>query len=604
MRVCKLELQNFRGIQQGSVVLPQHAVLLGANNVGKSTIVEALALLFARERMVRPVSDWDFFGGSPKPESRFSIIATVTDFSSNDPTALPDWFIGESAGRPSWWNNETSTLSVEADPPLGTQLATQVALAGRYEEETCEFDTIRYFYYGDMDPFTDGYAPVSSRILRDVGLFLLSSNREWDKLLSFSSSSLLKVLREYDALPGAAIENLKQQLRTGVAKIEEVSPLSDILETAAKELQSFLFIDKSSRIAYRPTSLDTVSVLQSLVAHVAQPGDSFLPVARHGAGMVSLQAFLILLAFAEQRKKSNRNFVLAAEEPELHLHPSLHQRLVNRIRATSVQSIVTTQSPYVADGYQPQEVVFVRNINGQMQATRLRETPIKSIATNSVRKLYLVHRSIYYEALMGATIFIPEGIYDYEWLRLWQRIAHSWSDATTSYDLRPVSIVPTSDAAIVDTFREVAKFRADAIPIIDGDLAGANYVSQISTGNPVPTKIIRYGDDAAVEHLAAWILEPALRSPGDNLTTLLPDPNARTLKDLQQRLVVRKKDRELRENLAWEALDSKDCCSRACEFFHDLSKIAINEAPQSGGWKVTLNPSGISTSTATHIRKA
>jgi putative ATP-dependent endonuclease of OLD family len=156
--------------------------------------------------------------------------------------------------------------------------------------------------------------------------------------------------------------------------------LSDILENAAKELQSFLFMDKSSRIAYRPTSLDTASVLQSLVAHVVHPDDSFLPVARHGAGMVSLQAFLILLAFAAQRKQSNRNFVLAAEEPELHLHPSLHQRLINRIRATSVQSIVTTQSPYVADGYQPQEVVFVRNTIGQMQATRLRETPIKTLA--------------------------------------------------------------------------------------------------------------------------------------------------------------------------------------------------------------------------------
>jgi len=584
-------------------VLPQHAVLLGANNAGKSTIVESLALLFGRERMVRPISDWDFFGGSPKPECRFYVIATVTDFPSNDPTAVPDWFIGESAGRPVWWNDETSTLSHEADPPPDTRLATQVALAGRYEEETCEFDTVRYFYCGEGDPFTDGYLPVPPRILRDVGLFLLSSNREWDKLLSFSSSSLLKVIREYDALPGSAIEELKQQLRTGVSKIEEAAPLSAILETATKELRSFLFINEFGKIAYRPTSLDTASVLQSLVAHVAQSDGSFLPVARHGAGMVSLQAFLLLLAFAEQRRKSNRNFVLAAEEPELHLHPSLHQRLVNRIRSASVQSIVTTQSPYVADGYQPQEVVFVRNTNGKIQAARLRETPIKSIATNSIRKLYLVHRSAYYEALMGAIILIPEGIYDYEWLRLWQRIAQSSRDTTTSYDLRPISIVPTSDAAIVDTFQEIAKFRADAIPMIDGDPAGAGYVSQISAGRPAPTKIIRYGDDAAVEHLSAWILEPGLQNPGNNLATLFSDPKARTLKHLQRALVDRKKDRELRESLAWEALDSKDCCSRACEFFHDLSKIASRETPQNGGWKNTIAQDGISISTASHIKK-
>ena len=57
MRICQIELRNFRGIQYGCVVLPRHAVLLGANNAGKSTIVEALALLFGRERMVRPISD-------------------------------------------------------------------------------------------------------------------------------------------------------------------------------------------------------------------------------------------------------------------------------------------------------------------------------------------------------------------------------------------------------------------------------------------------------------------------------------------------------------------------------------------------------------------
>jgi hypothetical protein len=149
----------------------------------------------------------------------------------------------------------------------------------------------------------------------------------------------------------------------------------------------------------------------------------------------------------------------------------------------------------------------------------------------------------------------------------------------------------------------VAKFRPDAVPIIDGDSAGANYVSQIGIGKPTPTKIIRYGDDAAVEHLAAWILEPALQNACDNLATLLPDPNARTLKNLQRTLVDRKKDRELRENLAWEALDSKDCCSRACEFFQDLSKIATRETPQNAGWKDTLEQSGISISTASHIKK-
>src|SRR5690348_5468502 len=97
VRICNVELNNFRGIKNGSVVFPPHSVLLGANNTGKSTIAEAMALLAGRERMTRPLSDWDFFGGAPQPDSRFYIIATITDFgdgSSTDPRDFPSSFAG------------------------------------------------------------------------------------------------------------------------------------------------------------------------------------------------------------------------------------------------------------------------------------------------------------------------------------------------------------------------------------------------------------------------------------------------------------------------------------------------------------------------------
>lgn len=603
MRICQIELNNFRGIREGKIILPKHTVLLGANNAGKTTIVEALALLFGRERMVRSISDWDFFGGSPRPDSRFYIIATITDFPDNDPVAVPEWFIGENPARPVWWDNARSILSTDADPPSGTVLAAQIALAGRYDDETCEFETVRYFYYGEADPFTDGYTTVPTRLLRGIGLFLLSSNREWDKLLSFSSSSLLKVIRENNALPGKTVEDIKNQLRTSIAKIEDAAPLSGILNAAAKELQSFLLINASSRLVYRPTSLDTLSVLQSLVAHIADSDDVLLPVARHGAGMVSLQAFLLLLAFAEQRRKSNSNFILAAEEPELHLHPSLHQRLVHRIRSSSVQSIVTTQSPHVAGGYQPSEVIFIRNIKGQIQPTQLRNEPIKNISSNSIRNLYLKYRSAYYEALMGGIILLPEGSYDYEWLCLWQKAAQSSPDSVFHYDLRPITVVPTSDASIVESFQEVAKVRPDVIPVIDGDSAGDDYLARLRAVTTSPTKIIRYGGNAAIECLAAWILEPALAAPGAALTTLLSDPTSRTLKNLQNALINNKKDSELRENLVWESLDATECCERACEFFHDIAAIAADAKQKNANWQMTNMDGRLSVFTASHIKR-
>lgn len=602
MRICQLELQNFRGVKQGVIALPKHTVLLGANNAGKSTIVEALALVFGRERMVSPISDWDFYEGSPKPDSRFYIIATLTDFGTNDPTAVPDWFIGQEAAQPVWWHEEDQALSTETDAPPGAALAAQVAMAARFDDEACEFETLRYFCHGEGDPFTNGYSIVPWRLLRQVGLFLLSSNRDWDKLLSFRSSSLLKVIREYDALPGKAVDELKNQLRTDVAKIEDSAPLSEILKAATKELQSFLLIEHSSRIVYRPTTLDAIAVLQSLVAHIARSDDALIPVARHGAGMISLQAFLLLLAFADHRRKTGQNFILAAEEPELHLHPSLHQRLVHRIRSASVQSIVTTQSPNVAAGYQPHEVVFVSNASGRLSAERLRTEPVKEIATNSVRKLYLTHRTAFYEALMGCVILVPEGPYDYEWLSLWQRLAQSYRDAIPRFDLRPTTMLPTSDAAVAESFREIARFRPDAVPVLDGDNSGAAYLVDLIAGSPAPARIIRYGDRAAVECLSAWILEPTLSSPGSVMNALLGG-SIPTLRNLQDALIAKKKDRELHESIVWESLASDACSERACEFLHDLAAIASNNTPRNADWSSHSEANGTMVYVASHVRR-
>src|SRR5437870_690524 len=114
MRIAQIDIQNFRGIRNGTISLPEHGVFFGRNNVGKSAIAEALALLFGRERMTYGLSDWDFHGGSLTPDSRFTLVATMTGFGSgeNAPERFPRWFMGKSA-RPVWWRQDTKTISFD-----------------------------------------------------------------------------------------------------------------------------------------------------------------------------------------------------------------------------------------------------------------------------------------------------------------------------------------------------------------------------------------------------------------------------------------------------------------------------------------------------------
>jgi hypothetical protein len=315
--------------------------------------------------------------------------------------------------------------------------------------------------------------------------------------------------------------------------------------------------------------------------------------------MISLQAFLIVLAFAEQRKAEGKNFIFAAEEPELHLHPALHRRLANRIRSLSTQSIVTTHSPIVAASYQAASSLFVRNADGMLTVVPVRASGAAEPARNAVRNLYRKFREPFYEALMGSVVLVPEGESDFEWLRLWQRVAEASDEVAAQCSLTPVTIIPTSDAAVTDTVVEIGRFRADVIALVDGDSTGDGYVVSLEQAACHPARIIQYGSGAAIECLSAWILEPALAAPGPVLSGLLP--LHRNLKTLQDVLAARKDDRQLREQLCWEALDTPACALRAGNFLEDVARIAAGLLPRDSHWVNESRTSGIPLFKAGHI---
>lgn len=62
MRVSRLQIENFRGIKKAELHFSGHTLLIGGNNVGKSTICEALDLVLGPDRLNRtpPVEEFDF----------------------------------------------------------------------------------------------------------------------------------------------------------------------------------------------------------------------------------------------------------------------------------------------------------------------------------------------------------------------------------------------------------------------------------------------------------------------------------------------------------------------------------------------------------------
>ena len=63
MKVVRLTISNFRGIKSVELLFDGHTLMVGSNNVGKSTLCEALDLVLGPDRLNRfpPVDEFDFY---------------------------------------------------------------------------------------------------------------------------------------------------------------------------------------------------------------------------------------------------------------------------------------------------------------------------------------------------------------------------------------------------------------------------------------------------------------------------------------------------------------------------------------------------------------
>ncbi len=582
---CRVKIQRFRGIQDCTIVLPEHCLLLGRNNVGKSSIVEALALALGQDRVLNRVGDYDFIGGflgEGDPLSKtFLIRVVLTGFG---PDQLARWFTDRTAGPQRWWDPATQCLLEESDDSGAAQTATEIACFGHYEEDDCSFNIVRYFYRGQDDPREASHETVPRRFLGEIGTFLLPSRRTWDRTLTFQASSFWKLLREAGALPWEGIKQLREELaviepaasRDGDGP-QEPSGFEAVVARVSERLRQFRLIPENAQIAYRPTGLDVQSLLASLIPHVDTEGQ-LLPLARQGTGILALQNLLLLVAFAERRRAAGRGFVCLLEEPELHLEPGLQRGITQLVRGYSTQTVATTHSPTVATAYPAKDVKVLAKKDGAITAEPLLGSGVGDRTKNLIEDYFYTNREAFTAALLGSVILVPEGYFDYEWLQRIQDLAGRFDAERTRGKedwefLYGLGILRTKDARVRQSLEELLRLNCTAVPVLDGDQEGREYARRCSELSTVQT-ILRWSDEAEMEDIVAWVLEPALLASPSEAGEVLNLTGDIDRESIAGCLKSRSSDRSAHEAV-WP-LASSDASSRerAWKLFSDLGTLA------------------------------
>jgi putative ATP-dependent endonuclease of OLD family len=406
MRVAHLSITNFRGIAEAELMFPKNVVLIGDNNSGKSSVVEAIDLVLGPDRINRPgaIDEHDFYAGryldaegNPIP---IQIEATIIDLS---PVQLRHF-----KGSLEFWDEASGALV--AGPPIGaiekptTLEALRVGFRGWYEPDDDDFKTQTFFC---SPPQESGEQPIfRTPDKRLCGFLLLRALRTGSRALSLERGSLLDIILRVQELRPKMWEKVLEQLRVLPVAADPELGVTQILSGVQAAIRTFVPSEWASEPHLRVSDLTRETLRRTLTVFMAtgaMNGETphAAPFQHQGNGTINMLVLALLSMIADAKK----TVIFAMEEPETAIPPATQKRIVDGVRSRSSQALFTSHSPYVLEEFSPSEIMCLRR-SGDGELTG---KPIAFPAHIKPKAYSSEFRLRFAEALLARRVLIAEG---------------------------------------------------------------------------------------------------------------------------------------------------------------------------------------------------
>lgn len=395
-----IRIFGFRGIKKTEIHLPRVALLIGTNNSGKTSVIKALQL--ALGDYSRFLTDQDFHIN--KDDKRCSeILVDVRIVPIDEDGKRSKDFSDE------WVEEFEDKIRFEVDDTQFLPIRTKAfsdSIKGGFKAERYILDE-----WPDASNWETIKTTKSKKLTKrydSLPYFSIDAQRDIHQELNEKNSFVGRVLSSVDYEKADVVDLEKMVAKINTAAVEKSEPLKELKDNLDSLSQSFDGVGTAELTPF-PKKIRDLSKRFSI--HFGESKDHSFSMEYHGMGTRSWASMLTVRAFSDLMGKNHEKEakpyhpILAAEEPEAHLHPNAQRTLYRQLVQSKGQVIISTHSPYLAGLADPYELRYLNKTGDNINVHYLNA----ALTPEDVRK---IHREIIHtrgEILFSRAMILSEG---------------------------------------------------------------------------------------------------------------------------------------------------------------------------------------------------
>jgi putative ATP-dependent endonuclease of OLD family len=410
VRITEVRVSYFRSLINVAVELDDLTVIVGANNAGKTSFLDAMYAAIGAGR--KTLGQDDIHVGTAEavaPQDRVvTIDVRVRPFDS-DGQLLQTFPAG------SYWTSLWGT-GISQDLDFNDFMAFRTTLSWNATKGDYALERKFLTEWKSEDDWLSGAVSaegVSAEQLEHISLHYIDAKRDLEDDLR-RQGSFWRRLTDNLGLDEADLSDLNDGIVSKSAVLQH-------LKTNLSDMSTVVSAD-SAGVEITPVARRLRDLSKGVDVTFATTGAQAFPLSRHGMGTRSLASLLVFRAFMSWRyalaesEGDETHSLLALEEPESHLHPQAQRALFAQIKSIPGQRIVSTHSPYFAGQAKLGELRLFTKHGGVTQAKRL---AMQDLGPDDVRKLERTVIASRGDILFARAVILFEGDTEEQAFPLW-----------------------------------------------------------------------------------------------------------------------------------------------------------------------------------------